>query len=368
MGHQVSILTAGSLRNGESRLWMGGREVIELPYFPGRRLPFLSTFTEEWAFNLAARKWLLKNQLNYDLIHLQGRSGCLFLKNKKEVKVPVINTLHGLIEKEQQFSKTTGKSVDSYLHRKLANRLENQAIHHADTLIAVSDQMIRDFSSRHPEALEKTVKISNGVDPVREPNPAWLTDPNLLLFVGRLTSLKGIFELVEAMRLLPKNIQLVMVGDGEDRPALEQLVNKYNLGQRVLLTGGLASDKVQQWMHRCQALILPSYHETQGLVLLEANACGKPVIANAVGGMLEVVRHGENGLLLPDNDPQTIAQTIDNLFQNPKQAMLMGLQGKVLVQCNYTWKTIARTTSHLYATEQAKTSAESIYQPAFAAA
>ncbi|MEZ4932850.1 MAG: glycosyltransferase [Saprospiraceae bacterium] len=86
LGHEVSILTAGSLAKGERKSVMGGRTIIELPYFPGRRLPFWSEAAEELSFNVAARLWLLKNQSSYDIIHLQGRSGNLFLLDKALLK------------------------------------------------------------------------------------------------------------------------------------------------------------------------------------------------------------------------------------------------------------------------------------------
>ena len=347
LGHEVTILTGGSMIKGEQRLQMEGRQIIELPYFPGRRLPAFSTTAEEWSFNRSASKWLIKNQIDYDVIHLQGRSGGLFLKNKKEVKVPVVNTLHGLIEMEQKFATKKGGNIDAQLHRKFATNLENYGLKNADALIAVSEQMIRDFTSRLPEAHQKTTKISNGIDEVTTVDKV-CSDPNLLLFVGRLTALKGVFELVEAMRLIPEPVQLVMVGDGDARTALDQRIKELGLEKRILLTGGLNSDKVGKWMERCQALILPSFHETQGLVLLEANSFGKPVIANAVGGMTEVVQHGKNGVLMLGNDPSTIAKAVDYLFERPMLANLMGMQGKLMVQENYTWHNIAKETIRFY--------------------
>jgi glycosyltransferase involved in cell wall biosynthesis len=348
LGHDVSILTAGSWTKGERRYEMGGREIIEVPYLPGRRLPALSLAAEEMSFNLAAKKWLLDNQSNYDIIHLQGRSGNLFLKNKAHIKVPVVNTLHGLVEIEQNKSKDNKlDSLDARLHRTLAGNMENTALKNADALIAVSNEMMGELAARMPEALCKTTKIYNGVDV-----PPMLrlgdTDPNLLLFVGRLTAIKGVFELVEAMRFIPEPIRLVMIGDGEAKQELIERIQRYGLEHRIRLLGGLSMELVEKWLHRCHALVLPSFHETQGIVLMEANACGKPVIANGVGGVPEVVQNGENGLLMPSNKPEVIAGMVEYLFKHRDRAVKMGLIGRQIVQEKFAWKGIAEQTLSLY--------------------
>lgn len=348
LGHDVSILTAGSWTKGERRYEMGGREIIELPYLPGRRLPALSTAAEEMSFNLAAKKWLLENQTNFDIIHLQGRSGNLFLKNKAQLKVPVVNTLHGLVEIEQ--NRTNGSKVDTVdarLHRTLAGNMENVALKNADALIAVSNEMMEELFARMPETLCKTTRIYNGVD-VPPTLRLGDTDPNLLLFVGRLTPIKGVFELVEAMRLIPEPIRLVMIGDGEAKHELIERIQQYGLENRIRLLGGLSMELVEKWLHRCHALVLPSYHETQGIVLMEANACGKPVIANGVGGVPEVVQNGENGLLMPSNKPEYIAGMVEYLFKHKDRAVKMGLNGRQMVQEKFAWSGIADQTIALY--------------------
>jgi starch synthase len=225
--------------------------------------------------------------------------------------------------------------------------MENIALKNADALIAVSNEMMEELFARMPETLCKTTRIYNGVD-VPPTLRLGDTDPNLLLFVGRLTAIKGVFELVEAMRLIPEPIRLVMIGDGEAKHELIERIQQYGLEHRIRLLGGLSMELVEKWLHRCHVLVLPSYNETQGIVLMEANACGKPVIANGVGGVPEVVQNGENGLLMPSNKPEYIAGMVEYLFKHKDRAVKMGLNGRQMVQEKFAWSGIADQTIALY--------------------
>lgn len=346
-GHEVSILTAGSHKNGLRTVDMGGRKIIELPYFPGRKLPLVGTFAEEFSFNISAKNWLLKHQVQFDIIHLQGRSGSLFLSSKKQIKTPVVNTLHGLISIEQDKAIGNTENFDQKIHRIAATQMENMALRNADALIAVSDEMRSEIEARQLGLGTKTQRIYNGID-VPDALPATPADPKLLLFVGRLTALKGVFPLVEAMKTVRKDIRLVMVGEGEARPALEKIIAENMLQDRIQLTGSLDSIGVNAWLERCSALILPSYHETQGIVLMEANALGKPVIATAVGGVPEVVVHRKNGLLLGNHDIKTLAWGINYMFANPFFAAQWGQWGRFYMQEKFSWENITRQTESVY--------------------
>jgi glycosyltransferase involved in cell wall biosynthesis len=310
-----------------------GRHLIEVPYIPARKFPLLRTVAEEYFFNLAARNWLLTHQTEFDIIHLQGRSGNLFLKDKRQIKVPVVTTLHGLISIEYQHqSNRFAHPLDRKIHRSAAERMEKFALQNSDALIAVSQEVVTEIERRNLEWKAKTKLIYNGIDladfeyikKISLPS----VPPQYLLFVGRLSAIKGVFPLLEAMKLVHSSIHLVMVGDGDARPELERLILENNLSNRISLMGAQSGECVANWLQNSYALILPSFYETQGIVLMEANICGKPVIATAVGGVPEVVEHGRNGLLVPSHEPSTIAKSINYLYDNPTLAQNMGKWGK----------------------------------------
>ncbi len=359
MGHEVSILTAGNWRTGTRSLQREGRTIIEIPYLPGRKLPFLPILAEEWAFNQAATQWLRRNNQAFDIVHVQGRSGFGF--SGKHGATPLVATFHGLVSVENERSgRHANASFDVRLHERWATFFEKKTLRRADACIAVSREMLHEIESMEPDSAARTTILPNGVDvPAEFPIPA---DPfvlsKTLLFVGRLDRIKGIFPLVEAMKSVRPDVRLVMVGDGPERAELERTIEQSGLKDRILLTGALPSAQVFEHIRSSFALVLPSFHETQGIVLLEANACGKPVVASDIPGICEVVRQGETGLMTPAGDSLGLAATINQMFEHPADAIRMGAVGRQHVAEKFSWEQIALDTERLYGRVLAQKSRE----------
>lgn len=136
----------------------------------------------------------------------------------------------------------------------------------------------------------------------------------LLLYVGNLKASKGVRVLVEALSRVSADAcaHLYLVGDGPDRPALEALLRERGLTQRVTLLGQQSPDTVQRCMTAADALVLPSFAEGVPNVVLEAMACGRPVLATAVGGIPEVLPASAGVLVVP-RDAQALASGIETL-------------------------------------------------------
>lgn len=134
-----------------------------------------------------------------------------------------------------------------------------------------------------------------------------------LAFAGRLMAAKALDVALSALALAPA-VALVIVGDGPDRAALERQRDALALGGRVRFLGGLSRDGVLRVFRAADAVLLSSRWENFPHVVVEALAVGTPVIASAVGGVPEVVRDGENGLLVPAGDPEALAVAIRRLL------------------------------------------------------
>lgn len=162
-----------------------------------------------------------------------------------------------------------------------------------------------------------------------------------LLFVGRLRLRKGVEVLLEAMtRLgrrsdLPGPPALLVAGDGEHRRALERRARELGLNDRVRFLGRRSPQQVQQLLARCRALVVPSIYEGMPLVVLEAMAAGKPVVASAVSGIPEVVLDGETGWLVPPEDPETLAAALAEVVGRPEEAQRRGEAGRRRVASHY---------------------------------
>jgi len=171
-----------------------------------------------------------------------------------------------------------------------------------------------------------------------------------VLFVGRLSSVKGIDYLIEAAKIVLKqhdDATFLIVGDGEERQRLEALAIGYE--NHIKFCGYISRRALIALYKRSTVLVLPSFTrlEAFGVVLLEAMACETPVIASRIPGVLDVI--GEGGFLVTPRSPQSIATAILEIFENPTNARHMGKKGRQLVEQKYDWKIVAQGILDLYA-------------------
>ncbi len=138
-------------------------------------------------------------------------------------------------------------------------------------------------------------------------------EDRLLVFVGRLTPVKGPDLVLEALARLPR-VRLVMVGGGSMEHRLKELAQRLGITGRVIWAGPQPHHKVPRYLAAADALVLPSRSEGDPNAVLEALGCGRPVVAAAVGGVPQVVREGDNGALFPPGDSQAMAQAIERVL------------------------------------------------------
>ncbi len=146
--------------------------------------------------------------------------------------------------------------------------------------------------------------------------------------VGRLGVEKAQLILVEAAhRLAAKGIafELVLAGDGEMRAAIEELIARYGLAAQVRITGWISSDQVRDEILAARALVLPSFSEGLPVVIMEAMALRRPVLASCIAGIPELVRSGETGWLFPAGSVDELAAAMENcLLKSPGELQEMG--------------------------------------------
>ncbi|WP_306152782.1 glycosyltransferase family 4 protein [Roseovarius sp. MMSF_3281] len=158
-----------------------------------------------------------------------------------------------------------------------------------------------------------------GIDPGKFPAPVPVTPgAPRLVSIGRFSEQKGQLVLVEAMAQIVAqhpDAHLVLVGDGEMRPELEAAIKSHGLEGNITLTGWLSEDAVRAELARAQALVMPSFAEGLPMVIMEAMAAGRPVIATYIAGIPELVQPGRTGWLVPAGDAGALAQAVDELAQ-----------------------------------------------------
>jgi glycosyltransferase involved in cell wall biosynthesis len=187
-------------------------------------------------------------------------------------------------------------------------------------------------------------RIYNGIDTESLPSPAPRRDPTLVLGVGRLVEKKGFDVLLDACAILVARgvpVSCLVLGDGEERAALEAQRTALGLEDRVRFGGAVPKHEVLGWMTRARVLALPCVTGADGnrdalpTVLIEALALGLPAVSSAVAGVPEIVDDGVNGLLVAEGDPNALADAIGALVAEDDRWSQLSAAGPAKVAARF---------------------------------
>ncbi len=259
----------------------------------------------------------------------------------------------------------------------LSSWVERSALETADAVIAVSQDTRRDVLRLFDVAPEQVEVIHNGIDteffapdPATDQLLAHRVDPAIpyVLFVGRITRQKGIAHLVRAVRHLDPGIAVVLAAGQPDTPELAAeieagVAEAQHEGHPVVwIPEMLSRQAIRQLYSHAALFVCPSVYEPFGIINLEAMACGRAVVATAIGGIPEVVGDGETGVLVPvelstdepmsPSDPdrfaRDLAAAINALLSDPARRASMGAAGRQRAVEQFSWSSIADRTLEVY--------------------
>ncbi|MEN8143996.1 MAG: glycosyltransferase family 4 protein [Gemmatimonadota bacterium] len=233
------------------------------------------------------------------------------------------------------------------------------SIRTADAVTAIS----RSTASQVEALGERSVRVvpygsalaDDGSGPEREALTS--EEPIRLLFVGRLVQRKGVEVLVRALKALRREMpaQLTIVGEGEWRPAIEAVIAECQLSEHVTLTGRVPSEQLRSQYEAADVFVLPAVldamGDTEGLgvVLMEALGFERPVIASEVGGIVDIVRHGETGWLVPPGDAEALAKRILQVAADPAASRSVARRGRQWIREEFSWSSVLDRTDEAYA-------------------
>jgi L-malate glycosyltransferase len=178
----------------------------------------------------------------------------------------------------------------------------------------------------------------------------WLAHPYILT-VAKLYERKGLDVLLHAIRKLGpimNGYRLVIVGDGPEEHNLQQLAVRLGIQEAVVFTGEIQLRDVPKLYQHCEFFVLPSRSEPFGIVLLEAMAFGKAIVATKVGGIPEFVIDGHNGILIPPNDSDALAKEIMRMISDQEHRSELGKNGFALVEEMYNYRVILAHYTNLF--------------------
>jgi starch synthase len=290
---------------------------------------------------------------------------------KRLYSVPFVLTTHSLEPLRAWKAEQLGSGYA------MSSWMERTAILDADAIIAVSQGTKADILRAYPEVDPDRIQvIYNGIDLAEyqktDETKALVdygVDPAVpyLLFVGRITRQKGVTHLVDAIRHMPADTQVVLCAGAPDTPEIAaEMRKKVQDAQQhhkriVWIEKMVTKQEAIQLYSNARVFCCPSVYEPFGIINLEAMACRAPVVASATGGIKEVVVEGNTGYLVPfdqdpvtsfPRDPETFARDLasrsSELMSDPEKCRRFGEAGRRRVEEQFSWTAIAHQTIELY--------------------
>ena len=295
---------------------------------------------------------------DFDVVHIHSGismtvvGGFRYVMKKRK---PLVITWHGDSVREPKYCRYTGliPNIAAYFYKYLADKI----LSYADVIISVSKSFINESKFLH-KYIDKIVFIPNGID-LEEFNIPYSKEEcrdmlkldrekNIILFVGSLHPLKGPHILLKAIpKIIKENRDtlFVFVGGG-DIDRYKELSEELGIRKYVKFTGYVNENK-PFYYKASDIFVLSSFLECLPLVILEAMACGVPVVASDIGGIPDIVENGKNGLLIPSGNSDALADAIIYLLENEDIIKKMGWNGREKAG-EYSWSRIAEETEKVY--------------------
>ena len=342
-GHQVFFFhpdgSALLLKRGITHWgFRGFRLRLWLPFSPNR--PVLSTLAFPILFPLALfqlTRLIVQYKIDVINVHYPTASLAYFALCRKVLPIKLVTSIHGadILPK--------GKPRNKY------PRAIKFLLRISDFVVANSRAFRKDFLGLFPELEKKTLVIHNGVDLEELNRP--LQDGyhkngrRYLLSIAAHNEKKGLDVLIRAFsevaRTDPK-LELFLVGNGPLRGKHEGLAKSLALDDRVRFLGGQGRLEIAELLHGCELFVHPAVSEPFGLVIAEALACKKPVVASNTGGIPEIIEDGASGILVEPGRPQELARAISSVLGNPNLMNTLSANGYAVAEKYFSYANTGR--------------------------
>ena len=343
-----------------------GNRVVHVPAGPEIPLPKREMAEYIPQFVEGIKQFVAEKDIQYDLIHSHYWMSGLAAEALSDAwgNVPIVHMFHTLGEMKNRIARSEDEREGAY-------RIdgEKRVIARVDRIIASTLAEQTQLQFLYKANKRKITIIPPGVDtshfypiPMDEARQYLGVDPDnkLVLFVGRIEPLKGLDTLVKAISwrrtFKPGQVTLAIIGGDPDASPqemsaemarIQKLCDDLCMGRMVVFLGKRAQDTLPYYYSAADVLVMPSHYESFGMVALEAMACGTPVIASQVGGLAFLVKDGETGYHVPDQDPEALCEKLLDILSDPHQREKMGLRAAEYAR-DYAWANIANQMLEVY--------------------
>jgi glycogen(starch) synthase len=348
-------LVAPRWSGGESREQVGGATVhrVDPPITEG------DFYTGAWQTNLRLEEYaqrLWEEDGPFDLIHvhdwLVAFAGAAL---KRDYRAPLLSTIHAT-------ERGRGRGTLSSDQARAIHHVEWWLAYESWRVIACSEHMRDEIAEYFGCPQDKIDIVPNGVDTTRFDqlggqdfsrfrNRYALPFEQIVFSVGRMVYEKGLQVLLRALPLIlaqQPSVKTVIAGKGSELESLRSLAWSLGVGEKVLFTGFIADEDRDRLFKIADCAVFPSLYEPFGIVALEAMAARCPVVVSEVGGLKDVVEHGETGITVYPDDASSLAWGIVHTLQHPEWSATRVENAYRVAREVYNWERIARMTADVY--------------------
>jgi glycosyltransferase involved in cell wall biosynthesis len=332
-GYEITVLT--SHNEGQPP------EVTDFNGIPVHRYAFWTALQENDVFQIARinqsiHKSILK--LQPDLIHydFSGYTVLYLQSLLKRHPLPYLTAVHGKLPADLC---QPGSTISRLFEK-------------ADWVTTISQNVMKDVQSLIPPIREKSTTIHGFADFATSKALPLPAGKPLILGIGRLEHEKGFDVLISAAKRLADSdfdFDIKLLGEGSQRQVLQEQVLELGLENHVQFMGQINHADLTEWIAQAKLVVIPTRgHEAFGIAAAEAGLLGRPVIASRLGGLPEVIEDGKTGLLVPEENPAALAETIKQLLNDPERVERMGQSAHKRIQAQFTLSRYVEAFDKLY--------------------
>jgi hypothetical protein len=351
--------------------WAPGVRVINLPAGPARFLPKDDLWPIMPDFERALLDFAARDGVRYDILHGNfWMSGWVTARLRRRLDIPAVQIFHAMGVTKQRHQ----GAADTSPHERI--EVEKGVIRAVDRLIAQCPAERAELVEEYGANPAKIALIPSAVNLSRfRPVPQAIARERIglrasgpvIAYIGRMLPRKDPQNIVRALALLARSraltgapaITLLCVGGETREPdpaatpeigALQRLARELGVAENVRFMGSRQPSELSDYYSAADVAVTTPWYEPFGLTPLEAQACGRPVIGSAVGGIPFTVRDGDTGYLVPPRDPEALAARLATLLAQPDVCKRMGQAARARVEREFSWRLVGQRTRTLYET------------------
>lgn len=328
LGFEVYILT----RTKKQFMDLNNIPIIEIPT---RSNDSMFSYID---YSINAAKYIKK--MNPNIVHLTEIITAYFTS---KLKNPKIYTVHTVPNEEMKLYRKRSKLAHYFVAATL-KKIEKSVFKNSDAIVILNETLERHLM----EYKYKMSYIPNGIDINSYSN---CSEDATILYAGRLSPLKNVETLIYAfskIESLYPTYKLQIIGSGNDKSNLEEITRSLNLKRRVEFIENVPNDVLKKYLARCTIFVLPSLFETFGIVVIEAMASGKPVIASNIPGPNDIITNGHDGILFDSKNVDELEYYLIKLINDPYLRMKIGSNAKQTIT-KYSYDNITNEYLKIYA-------------------